>query len=91
MIVEAAFGTDNVTGFDHASTAAASNEDQDKLDLRSLGINAASFGARVTISPAAGGVLVAITNGTTEAGRVTVTGAGVNSTTFTQADFVLAP
>ena len=87
--LDAAFGTDGVTGFDHASTGAG--QDQDKLDVGWLGITAATFSGRVTIAAAAGGVLVTITNGTAEEGRVTVTGSGVNTTTFRQADFVLAP
>jgi Ca2+-binding RTX toxin-like protein len=75
----ASFGADTLPGFDSNPTAG-----QDTLDLRPLGITAATFGANVTITgPAAGPTTVTV------AGGGTITLPGVQPATVTQADFTL--
>jgi Ca2+-binding RTX toxin-like protein len=79
----AGFGNDTLPGFD--SNAAGG---QDRLDLRPLGITAATFNAQVNIQgppvAPAGGTRVTI-------GGNTITLPGVAVATVTQADFILAP
>jgi hypothetical protein len=77
------FGNDTLPGFDSNATGG-----QDRLDLRPLGITAATFGAQVSIQ----GPPVAPAGST----RVTIGGntislPGVTAGTVTQADFILAP
>ena len=79
FVFAAGFGHDTISGFDANPTGG-----QDLLNIAALGINAGNFGTSVGISDMGGGdTLVTI-------GTDTITLLGVNWTTVTQNDFVLA-
>jgi Ca2+-binding RTX toxin-like protein len=75
----AGFGADTITGFD-ANPAGG----QDLIDLRGLGITAATFAARVSITGGGGNTLITV------AGQGTIRLSGVTVANVTVADFVLA-
>ncbi len=76
----AGFGADTITGFD-ANPAGG----QDLIDLRGLGITAATFASQVTITNAGGGSTLI-----TVVGQGTVRLSGVTVANVTVTDFVLA-
>ena len=75
------FGTDTIAGFDADATGG-----QDLLDLRPLGITAATFG---TVTRANQGGNTRITVPGANGGVITLSGIAV--ATVTIADFILAP
>jgi hypothetical protein len=72
------FGNDKVIGFDSDSSGG-----QDLLDIRALGITALNFNSQVDIDPDGADTLVTI-------GTETIRLAGVDSSTISQTDFILA-
>jgi Ca2+-binding RTX toxin-like protein len=78
----AAFGADNIVGFDANPTGG-----QDLLDISALGIDAGSFAARVAVADAGTDTLVTI-NGV-DGGSILLVGVA-NHLAVTQADFLLA-
>ena len=75
----AAFGADTITGFDANPTGG-----QDLIDLRGLGITAATFAANVTHTAGSNTVI-------TIAGQGTIRLSGVNGPAIDASDFILAP
>jgi Ca2+-binding RTX toxin-like protein len=75
----AGFGADTITGFDANATGG-----QDKIDLRGLGITAATFAANVTATAGTNTVI-------TIAGQGTIRLTGVTGVNIDATDFILAP
>ena len=75
-----AFGTDTISGFD-----ANPDGGQDFIDLSALGITAANFASRVTVTDVGADLQIQIIGG----GSMTLQGVG-NPLTLTLADYVLA-
>ncbi|MCX6462883.1 MAG: hypothetical protein NTW05_04735 [Pseudonocardiales bacterium] len=83
VVVEAGFGADTVTNFDGNGGAGA----QDFVDLRPLGITAATFGSQVVIESHP--TLAASTR--VRIGTNSISFPSVSTANFSSADFLLAP
>jgi Ca2+-binding RTX toxin-like protein len=82
FVFQTTFGNDTITGFGATPSATVG---QDLLDIRALGITAATFNANVTRVAQGTNTLITITGGGT------ITLIGVAPAAITAADFILAP